>query len=141
MKTLLLLLGFWVLLGLVQCTKDEDPAVVKLGQKIELKKDQSVQVVTAKAPVQLTVTEITDSRCPSGVNCVAPGQADVSVELRDGAGAVQKATLCLGSCSNDSAAVVLDAVPYWLRLTDVNPYPSANARFGPQTATLYLTQQ
>lgn len=140
MKTRLTILGLGVVLGLAQCTKEEEPTIA-LGQKIELQAQQSARVATASAPVQLTITKLTDSRCPVGVYCFQSGWADVEVELRDKAGAVQQAALCLGGCLNDSAAVVLNAEPYWLRLTAVVPYPSATARLGPQTATLYLSRQ
>ena len=128
------------MLGLVQCTKDQEDPAVALGEKIELKVQQTGRVATATAPVQLTVTQLLEARCPANVDCVSPGSVDVTVELRDKAGK-QQAALCLGECRNDSAAVVLDAVPYWLRLTSVDPYPATNARFAYQTATLYLTRR
>ncbi|HEX8425270.1 hypothetical protein [Hymenobacter sp.] len=141
MKTLLFLLAIWGLLGLMQCSKKDSDQVAALDQTIKLQNKQSTTVKAVGTDVQLTVTNIADSRCPSDVTCVWGGQANVNVELRDKAGTMQAADLCLGACQNDSAAVVLDAVPYWLCLTAVDPYPVASAPLPIRTATLRLTRQ
>ncbi len=143
MKTLLFLLTVWGVLGLVQCKKDADVGM-GLDQDIKLKLKQRVTVTASDAGVQLTLTELSDSRCPSDVNCVWGGEALAKVELRDAAGVVQNAALgCLGSGKcRDSAAVVLDAASYWLVLTAVTPYPSRTApQPSPKMATLRLTRQ
>lgn len=141
MKTLLFLLAIWGLLGLVQCSKKDSDQVAALDQTIKLQNKQSTTVKAVGTDVQLTVTKISDSRCPSDVTCVWAGQANVNVELRDQAGTLQATDLCLGACQNDSATVVLDAVPYWLTLTAVDPYPVSSAPSPTQTAALRLTRQ
>lgn len=141
MKTLLFLLAVWGLLGLMQCSKKDSDQVAALNQTIKLQNKQSTTVKAVGTDVQLTVTNIADSRCPSDVECFAAGQATVNVELRDKAGALQATDLCLGGCQNDSAAVVLDAVPYWLCLTAVDPYPVSSAPSPTKTAALRLTRQ
>jgi hypothetical protein len=143
MKTLLFLLAIWGLIGLVQCSKKDSDQVAALNQAIKLQNKQRTTVKAVGTDVQLTVISISDSRCPTDVTCVWQGEAAAEVELRDATGAVQNATLCLGDCTgkNDSAAVVLDAVPYWLRLTAVDPYPSSTIKPSAQAVTLYLNRQ
>ncbi len=125
----------------MQCSKKDSDQVAELNQTIKLQNKQSTTVKAVGTDVQLTVTKISDSRCPSDVTCVWQGAATVNVELRDRAGTLQATDLCLGGCQNDSAAVVLDAVPYWLCLTAVDPYPLASAPSPNQTAALRLTRQ
>ena len=139
MKTLLFLLGVWAMLGLMQCKKD---AAALPDQTIALQLQQRVWVSGAGAGVEVTLTRLTDSRCPTEAVCVWQGQANVEVSLRDATNRAQSVALCLGACRNDSAAVVLNTVPYWLRLTDVSPYPTLRVPpTGPSVATFRLTRQ
>lgn len=142
MKTLLFLLTVWGLLGLMQCSK-KDAEQLTLNDTIKLQSKKSTTVKAADSNVQLTVSGISDSRCPANLQCIWAGEAVVDVELRDAIGAVQNASLCLGDCQgkNDSATVVLNAIPHWLTLTAVEPAPSNAGTSSPQTASLRLSRQ
>ncbi len=101
---------------------------------------QQPTTVAANGAVRATLTNVYDSRCPSDVVCIVGGAAAVTVELTDAAN-TQKVAISLGVISQsvytpDSAAVVLNQRPYWLRLLSVNPYPSTKS--GNQVKTAFL---
>ena len=123
MKTLVLLLTIWGVLGLVQCSK-EDSVIRSQSQDVKLKVNEAVQLREPNNPVRLTLTKLQDARCPAKAECVWQGQAEVVAELRDAAGASQTAALCLGACRNDSVAVQLGTRTYALKLQEVTPYPN-----------------
>lgn len=137
MKTLLVLVLFWAALGLVQCQKNDVTPVI--DGTVKLRASQSATFKTAGKSVLLRVAKLSDSRCPTNMQCIWQGQALAEVELRGATGDAQLTSLCLGACQNDSAAVVIEAVPYWLVLASVDPYPSAATASKPSTATLRLT--
>lgn len=139
MKLLLFLLALWAVLGLVQCKKDTS---VEPNQEFSLAQGQSVRIGDGGSEVELAVTVLSESRCPTDVDCIWGGQANVKAELRGGSGATQNAALCLGVCTNDSAAVLLNATPYWLVLKAVTPYPSLKRRLPIRpAATLLLVRR
>lgn len=139
MKLLLFLLALWAVLGLVQCKKDTS---IEPNQEFSSAKGQTVRVAAEGSEVDLSVTDISDSRCPSDVVCVWAGQANVKVEMSGGSGAKQNVALCLGACANDSAAVAVNTVPYWLILKAVSPYPALKQNLPvPQKATLLLARR
>lgn len=123
MKPLLSLLGLCTILSLVQCKKD---TAIAPNEDFSLAVNKATQVAAEDARLEVAVTELSESRCPTDVDCTWQGQASVKVELRGGGQPVQTAALCLGACRNDTAAVVVNAVPYWLVLKAVTPYPAKN---------------
>jgi hypothetical protein len=80
-----------------------------------------------------------DSRCPKGEQCIAAGEATVSVWLRQGSGPQQVLQLSLAS---DSARAVGVVAGHELRLIRLDPYPVANKPMAAAeyAATLVLTR-
>jgi hypothetical protein len=88
--------------------------------------------------VEATLTELTDSRCPSDVVCIWAGTIDATVVLADGSTAQ---TVRLGYQKNyatDSVRVTLHKQTFWVRLLDATPYPSTKNRGQPSVAKLRL---
>ena len=77
----------------------------------------------------LTFFDVTDSRCPEGVQCIVAGNANVDLAL-DGVTTEGRVTkhvkMCLGDCSNfvaDTVNVEFAGGKYQFILTSVNPFP------------------
>jgi hypothetical protein len=132
--------------GLSGCKKEValGQTEATLGQPIALVSKQPVTLPTSSgSPISLTLTEVNDSRCPSGAQCIWAGYAAVTVELTDASSTVQTARLSLlnkpsAAYSLDSVTLTLNQQAYWLRLVAVNPYPSTTTGNQPQTATIRL---
>ena len=130
---------------LVACKTATIPATPALGngQPFELVIQKSTPVpVAGGGPISLLLTEVQDSRCPSGTQCVWAGYAAVTVQLTDAAAAPQTARITLlannlPTHTRDSAQVMLHQKAYWLRLLEVHPYPGTGAG-QPTTAKLRL---
>ena len=94
--------------------------------------------------VQVTLTEVSDSRCPADVQCIVAGYVAVAIGLSDGKAGPQSLRLCLGCNARnqpdtiDSVAVTLHQKPYWLRLLAVRPAPANLRSTPPPVATLRL---
>ncbi|GAB3233722.1 hypothetical protein GCM10027346_22030 [Hymenobacter seoulensis] len=138
MKALLFWLALGSTLGLVQCKHE---AAAPADGAVQLRATESKAVRASDKTVELTLLNISDSRCPANTDCIWQGQANATVEVRGSLGGRQAATLCLGACKNDSAAVEVDAVPYWVHLESVEPYPSVANQAEPKTATFRLTRR
>lgn len=144
------LLTYFVLSSsLVACQKDDSAgeSVSATGFEVAHQKTASVSMTGAEA-VQITLKNVTDSRCPSNVNCFWAGNVQTTIEIKTAAEPAQTADLCLGSCKTgkpfsqrDSTTVLVNSKPYWLHLTAVNPYPSASSDNTPKTASLRLVPQ
>jgi hypothetical protein len=92
----------------------------------------------AGGAARATLTELNDSRCPTDAVCIWAGTIAATVEFTEGS---TTQTARLGYQKNyggDSAAVVLAGQNYWLRLLDVNPYPTTTNANLPRTATFRL---
>jgi hypothetical protein len=87
----------------------------------------------------LTFADVTDSRCPEGVQCVWAGNVVVDLDItpvQSGSKEIRKVKMCLGNCSplypargfvqKDTAFITYGGVNHTLILSDVSPYPAAN---------------
>jgi len=139
MRTLLLLLAIWGVLGLIQCNKEDLPTQ---SHDVKLRVNESAQLNVAGSKLKVTLKQLRDSRCPANIECVWPGQTEVVAELRNTTEASQMATLCLGACRNDSVAVRLGSRSHALKLQTVTPYPTLPQQPDLRpVAHLRLTQQ
>ena len=130
-------------LGFISCKKTDN---VGVDQRFEVQEQRTVVVALPASKSQIRVTRITESRCPTGVQCFWAGQATVDAALSVGPDSTRVTALYLGQGlgpgatwhNRDSVAVTLAGQPYWLYLLAVNPYPSGNSS-GKKTATFRLT--
>ena len=96
---------------------------------------------------QLEFSDVEDSRCPTGAQCIWAGEARVTLTLTESSTAPQQVRLGLNpgpkgpNALPDSLSVVLHRQPYWVRLLSVTPYPSLNGTPGPKVATVRLRPQ
>lgn len=121
--------------GLLACRKD----AMQAGQVINLvPKQPATLALGGPGSVQATLTELSDSRCPSGLVCFAAGTIAATVELTDGHA---PQTVRLGYqkyYAADSVRVTLNQQNYWVRVLDVTPYPSSKNATQLRVATLRL---
>lgn len=99
-----------------------------LGTDFNLKISQQTQV----DGIKLSFDEVTDSRCPSNVQCIRAGEVVVDLNLNT----QQKIKMCLGECQlvqpdrkkgfviQDSLEVSVNSQKYLFILRQVNPYPT-----------------
>ena len=129
---------------LAACKTATVPAPPALGsiQPFELVKQKATTVPANGGSVSLTLTEVQDSRCPSGMQCIWAGYAAVAVQVTDATGSPQTARITLlnnylPTYARDSVSIVLNQKTYWLRLLEVSPYPGTGSG-QPTTAKLRL---
>lgn len=99
-----------------------------LDTDFNLKISQQTQV----DGIKLSFDEVTDSRCPSNVQCIRAGEVVVDLNLNT----QQKIKMCLGECQlvqpdrkkgfviQDSLEVSVNSQKYLFILRQVNPYPT-----------------
>ena len=132
-----------VCLGFISCKKMDS---VGVDQQFEVQEQRTVVVALPTGKPQIRVIKISESRCPTGVQCFWAGQVTVDVALSVGSDSTCVTGLYLGQGlgqganwhNRDSAAVALAGQSYWLYLLAVNPYPSGNSP-SKKTATFRLT--
>ena len=96
----------------------DQPVLVKVGQTTRVKKAPE----TAFTFVGVT----SDSRCPTGVNCMQAGEAKVSIRVGD-----EVRTLTIAAQPRGSAARF--GVPYGFVVVEaLNPYPASGGRIAPE---------
>ncbi|HTJ51641.1 MAG TPA: hypothetical protein VL443_19410 [Cyclobacteriaceae bacterium] len=114
------------------CSTDDDAnkdvsAVSRFnfGQSIEVKSNSLARVAffSGIQSIDIQVTSIGDSRCPSDVVCIWEGEANVTFKIN---GIDQPVTLCTWNRSycNNPYEFTVDKVHYKLTLKDVIPYPT-----------------
>lgn len=83
-----------------------------------------------------------DSRCPTGVDCVWAGNAEVLVEVSAG-GARSRRTLSLNTTAGQGRAGEATYRRYTVKLVGLSPYPSntRKIRQGQYVATLLVTEE
>jgi len=69
--------------------------------------------------LQIKITNLTDSRCPSDVTCIWQGQAKILVDINKGNQNIGNFSLIL----NDKNLETLSFDHYSINLIEVNPYP------------------
>lgn len=101
------------------------------GKSFEIKKGESLSL--SEFPLQLSLLNLKDSRCPADVQCIQAGEVSVLVNVISSQNSLQylDKTLCLGCKEeNDSISFDLDLHKYLLILKNVSPYPNSS---NPQT--------
>jgi hypothetical protein len=127
------------------CKKDTGLSTlgVGIGQPFEVTIQQLVTVPAASGgPITITLTDVQESRCPSGMQCTWAGYAAVTLQLTDATATPQTTRMNLlardlPTYTLDSVNVTLNQKKYWLRLLDVSPYPGTGSSSA-KTATLRL---
>lgn len=105
---------------------------VSEGHEFKLKVGQEASLKGERLKVRFdSVAE--DSRCPEGVVCVWAGNARVSLVLEQAGGA--RSTLELNTNVEPKAAA---AEGFEVRLTNLSPYPRADARLDPKQYVVTL---
>ena len=131
--------------ALLACKKDAGPgsSSVVIGQPFSVAMQQTATLpATSGGPITITLTDVQDSRCPSGMQCIWAGYAAVTLQLTDATATPQTARLTLlnnlPTYTRDSVSVTLNRREYWLRLLDVTPYPGEGNGSTKTMATLRL---
>ncbi len=105
-----------LLFALYSCVDDENPNFFDFGVETEFRIDEYYsdysQILTFK------ISDISDSRCPIGVNCIWEGEARVKIEMPN----AENDTLELST--HDQRTVI--SGKYTFELIDVTPYPDIN---------------
>lgn len=151
MKTIIL--GILGLMGLVGCRSDVNSRVAeKFGETFNLKSQEEIRVGGASSDsLEVVVESIADSRCPTDVNCIWAGNAQVELTLSKDTD-TQALELCIGDChlegeqygaftEQDTALVTLGAQAYEVILKAVIPYPKSTEPVGEQEAVLEINSQ
>ncbi len=128
---------------IVACTNKDEEIVAskKLGDTIQLKATESVNLNDNGNAINLKLMTIQESRCPVNVNCIRAGEAIVTLDLQIGDEKFNGLKVCIG-CEKEmnitqSIAVKAKTKTYNLNLNSVDPYPQATGIVTP-TATLAL---
>lgn len=96
---------------LISCTKEEISDPVNLENKFSINKIYELE----KSSLKFTITEISDSRCPSDVECKWEGEARVKIISETPV----KDSIVLSTFNN-----AIDTIAnYSFELVDVTPYP------------------
>lgn len=112
----ILLRANWILflaLCLTACSDD----TVEFGAIVELRAGE--QVVMADNTV-VSLVSISDSRCPTAVDCVWEGRADVMLQVTSEADGFD-----IGLNDVEKASVIVDR--YLIEFIELNPYPESTS--------------
>lgn len=132
-------LSFMCLLSVLSCTPkmtDQDGTAVDkadtagpslnvaYGEPADLFPGQSLAVTKSKAAFTFTRV-VTDSRCPTGLDCIQAGEAVVLVTLPDGKGTTVRIPA-------DSRTPVTFSIPDGsVSVISLKPYPAARQKINP----------
>ncbi|MDQ3290762.1 MAG: hypothetical protein M3Q05_05665 [Bacteroidota bacterium] len=125
-----------------RCDKEELPAAKngKLNQDVEIALNETLELTTNgddntnSGNVRVHLAELTDSRCPSNVNCIRYGSAVARLWLEKDNERSDTAELVIGEAlptdtrklrirSADTTLVTVDNTQYQVILKSVLPYP------------------
>jgi hypothetical protein len=129
--------------GLLACKTAATPGrAAAISQQFDINDQQMLTLSASGSALRIKLAKVDDSRCPTGVQCLVAGYANVDVELTDATAITQIARISLlfsrlPNYTRDSVSVTLNQQQYWLRLLDVKPYPSGSGS-PTKTATLRL---
>ncbi|MGJ3250627.1 MAG: hypothetical protein ACFE0J_05790 [Elainellaceae cyanobacterium] len=120
-------------------TKSHNSAsqAVTMGRPFDLNLDQTVTV--EPSDLNVTLLNIEDSRCPSGVQCPWEGQVTTTLEVRRGDSVIRQIDLTRHVGQRELATQSIDG--YSLELIEVDPHPQAERSLEPSdyAATFMLT--
>ena len=101
-----------------------------LGDTLTIALGESRQI--GSEGLKVAFSDIMDSRCPTGVECIAAGEARVSLEVTK-AGASQSLELTVkGLCEDQTGPCgsQMEAMGYQFKLLYVSPYPAKDLTIG-----------
>jgi hypothetical protein len=113
------------------------PKDVPLGADFDLSPNQSA--VLDSGALTISLIKVTDSRCPSGVECIWAGDAETALWLSV---PQQKSTAAALHTTLDPKTLTTSNA-YTIRLVGVKPYPKQGSTIsqGDYVATLRVTKQ
>ncbi len=107
----IIILSLMLTFALTGCNKEETAKPFTLESKFKI--DQVFH--STNNPLEFTLAEINDSRCPSDVVCVWKGQAEVKIIVKSPV----QGTIVLNTFNHE-----IDTLgTYVFQLADVSPYP------------------
>jgi len=127
--TILLLMGIVVLLP--ACSSQLTAQTADFGQEIILTPGQKVSLADDELVIRF-VEVATDSRCPTGVQCIWAGEVSVKVEIEYQG--QTKSMILTQSGSSESVKQILNFKISF----DVQPYPEANKQLKAADYRLHL---
>ncbi len=132
----LLLLGWSTALNL---NFSENQAMPRVGKEFSIKVGQQLKLEGTDLQVKFSGVP-QDSRCPSNVNCVWAGNAEVVLEW-----IVDKCptTVTLNTHASSGTANESKVGGYRVKLIKLEPYPHSEKKISPSdyTATLFVTKE
>lgn len=110
-------------------------AVIGLNENFSIKIGQTVMFEEGK--IKIKFIDVSDSRCPSGVQCIWAGQVRVALNVDYPENNSQKIDLILGAGASDENSKIIGG--YTIKLLNVEPYPNgAEIEKSDYTASLKL---
>lgn len=102
---------------LISCEKENAPDSFPLGIENEFKINDVYH--SSDNSLKFSITEINDSRCPSDVECIWAGKADVTIKLESPV----SESFVLSTLNNALYSSKDTVGNYSFQLIDVSPYP------------------
>lgn len=124
-----------LLLMLLSCHKNENAKIFKIGEIIEIELGKTVD--NSHYGLSLSVEDINDSRCPTGVDCFWEGTASVKFNLITQQGDYSF-VLDTHEPPNFINDTIIENLNY--QLIDVLPYPDANENQKKQTVKILISE-
>ena len=125
------------------CQKDELSTAenIQLDSPFEIPLNGKVSIDSEN--IELSLSEITDVRCPADVQCFWAGNAKLNLTMSTN-GTEKQLSLCIGQCDTryqkaDTVHVQYQDKPYNLILTEVKPYPGTGT--GKKSAVFILQKK
>lgn len=109
----LVLIFFFASLLIISCNKEDNTDAFNIGTESEFQHGSINK--SADNSLNFSIIEINDSRCPSDVECVWQGKADIKLEIES----PQKGILTLNTYDN----LIDTFANYSFELIEVSPYP------------------
>jgi hypothetical protein len=117
---------FLTFLTFIQACEKSDRTNSNLIGEHFLATNQAKTVDGKGKSILLTLTDLSDSRCPINANCIWQGVATATIKFKDDT-KEQTITLCVGGCNivakPNVESIVLNNITYQIKLEDVTPYP------------------
>jgi hypothetical protein len=117
------------------------PESARVGREFTIKVGRTVTLKGETLRLRF-VKVAADSRCPTGVECVWAGNAEVLIEVSAG-GARSRKTLSLNTNAGQGRAGEAAYRRYTVKLVGLSPYPSSTRKIrqGQYVATLLVTRE
>ncbi len=126
---------------LLSCNREEIDWIM-INNSFTMAENERLKVVDNDGNLlHLTVSAVTDNRCPEDEICIRKGEALVKVLIEDTRNSQHEAVLCIGDCypaQSDLRSFTLYNKEYFLQLLDVQSYPDARHRSAKQQVLMKL---